>query len=50
MSISGEPQKPLTSEGEVGRSINSGNGKLLRSANAEEDLEGVASQRAVFRA
>lgn len=48
MSISEEPGNPLTSEGGLVRTVRSRNRKLLRSADAKEDLEGVARESAVL--
>lgn len=48
MSVSKEPQNPLTSEGGLVRSVKSGNQKLLGSADAKEDLEGVTRECAVL--
>lgn len=48
MSISEEPGNPLTSEGGLVRTVRSRNRKLLRSADAKEDLEGVARECAVL--
>lgn len=48
MSVQEEPQKPLTSEGGLVTSVRSGNQKLLESADAKEDLEGVTRECAVL--
>lgn len=43
-----EPQKSLAYEGGLIRSVRSGNQKLLGSADAKEDLEGVTRECAVL--
>lgn len=48
MSISKEPGNHRTSEGGLVRTVRSGNRKLLRSADAKEDLKGVARGCAVL--
>lgn len=47
LSISQEPGNPLLSEGRLLRTVRSRNRKLLRSADAKEDLKGVARGCAV---